>query len=116
MLVFYELALVIRSAGPRPTFIKFISFPHQAADFFVNPWNPSRVIWMNLSILCSSLVANLSHMLCTFVVAGSDCLSSEWTSLMDSLICRDITGDLFCWLRLNINLGQYDKMVRLIIS
>ena len=37
MLVFYEPALVIRSAGPRPTFIEFISFPHQAADFLLNP-------------------------------------------------------------------------------
>ena len=38
MLIFYEPALVIRSAGPRPGLIEFITFPHQAADFLVYPW------------------------------------------------------------------------------
>ena len=83
MLVFHEPALVIRSVGPRPTFIEFISFPHQSADFLICPWKfiPGicfpNVIGMNLSIPCSSPVANLSHMPCTLVVAKSDCLSSK---------------------------------------
>ena len=38
MLIFYEPALVIRSAGPKPVLIEFITFPHQAADFVVYPW------------------------------------------------------------------------------
>ena len=38
-------------------------------------------------LFCSSLVANLSHihLLSTLVVARSDCVSSEWRSLMDCL-------------------------------
>ena len=65
MLIFYEPALVIKSAGPRPTLKEYISFPHQAADFLVIHGNPSRVpaflIGMNLSILCSSPVANVFY-------------------------------------------------------
>ena len=38
VLIFYEPALVIRSAGPRPALIEFITFPHQIADFLVYPW------------------------------------------------------------------------------
>ena len=38
MLIFYVPALVIRSAGPRPTLIELITFPHQAVDFLVYPW------------------------------------------------------------------------------
>ena len=38
MLIFYEPALVIRPAGPRPAIIEFITFSHQAADFSVYPW------------------------------------------------------------------------------
>ena len=81
MLKIYKPTLFIGSARPRPALIEFISFPHQAADFlgFIHG-NPSRVpvflTGMNLSIPCSSPVANLSHMLCTEVVARSDCLSS----------------------------------------
>ena len=46
---------------------------------------PDFLVGMNLSIPCSSLVANLSHILCTLVVTRSDCMSSEWRSLMDCL-------------------------------
>ena len=72
--------MVIRSAGPRPALIEFISFPRQAADFLIYPWKsiPSACSpnWDKLSVSCSSPVANLSHMLCTVVVARPDCLSS----------------------------------------
>ena len=46
---------------------------------------PDFLVGMNLSIPCSSLVANLSHILRTLVVARSDCVSSEWRSLLDFL-------------------------------
>ena len=45
MLIFYEPALVVRSAGPRPALKVFISFPHQAADFLINPWKSAPSAW-----------------------------------------------------------------------